>query len=335
MSPLDASLYLCSLAATALVGRVVLAWLPPGLPGRHRLRDLPLTWATSHLSGLFVLTLEMRCVRGLGNEPHVATFFLPWLALALVRVATLPGAMVARHEPRAPHVTPLVHALRLALLIPIVGAFVAAPASFHGEPLGDGFLRNAFWVLVQGLEAGDGVATTIGSGFVHAASFGALLVFVLHGLRVTRRAPLPSTAATLALAWLFGTRTDAISAMYFTAGATFALPWLRRVDPRARALSVLAFLALVVFDCDLWGLSLIGIATLFGVSRVPVPKEVTPAPIDPPRREVLFLMALLAITAIVGWAGPDGWLAVRDYWPATALLLCVSFFPVELARETS
>jgi len=335
VSFLDASLYLSSLAATALAGRVVLAWFPPGLPGRHNLAGLPLTWAASHLLGLAVLTLEMRCVRGLGNEPHVATFFLPWLVLALLRVATLPGAMVARHEPSTPRVTPLAAALRVAILIPVIGAFAAAPASFGGEALNSGFGRNAFWVLIQGLETGDGVPLTIGSGFVHAASYLALLLFVGHGLRVTRRAVMPSAGAILALAWFFGTRTEAVGALFFTAGTALALTWLRRVDPRARALSLTSFLALGIFDSSLWVLSAIGALSALGISRVPVPKELTPAPVVPPRRELMFLMVLLTASAISGWVGPEAWLRPSDFWPAAVLLVGVAFLPVESVPESA
>ena len=39
------------LLAIALLGRVALSWLPPGLPGRHAPREQPVTWAASHALG--------------------------------------------------------------------------------------------------------------------------------------------------------------------------------------------------------------------------------------------------------------------------------------------
>ena len=86
------------LLAVFLVGRTVLSILPPGLPGRHAPRDLAVTWATSHALGVGVLGASLLGARTLGFGPHPALLIGPWTLVLGVRLATLPGAMVPRHD---------------------------------------------------------------------------------------------------------------------------------------------------------------------------------------------------------------------------------------------
>jgi len=81
---------------TAIVGRIFLACLPAGLPGRHAPRDLPATWAASHLVGLtwFLAIGEL----AEGSAWISVAFGVPLLALAVL-LLTSPAGLVPRHEP--------------------------------------------------------------------------------------------------------------------------------------------------------------------------------------------------------------------------------------------
>jgi len=107
---------LARLAENALVGRLLLALLPPGLPGRHTPRGLPSTWAASHLLGGLALALEEGLLHSLGFEPSPLLVAAPWLVVALLRWVTLPGAMVPRYEPLAEPAGALARALWIAAL---------------------------------------------------------------------------------------------------------------------------------------------------------------------------------------------------------------------------
>lgn len=82
---------------TPLVGRIFLACLPPGLPGRHAPRDLLVTWAASVVLGFTWWVL-------VGSIPGSSTIEL-WIFLGvpLVLLAGLlvlrPAGLVPRHEP--------------------------------------------------------------------------------------------------------------------------------------------------------------------------------------------------------------------------------------------
>jgi hypothetical protein len=200
------------LVACALVGRVLLSVLPPGLPGRHAPTELPATWAASHLLGGFALSLEGSVLALLHAEVSLPLFFAPWILLALARFATLPGAMVPRHPLPQEPIGPVAFAL-----------FVAAAALVLGAALFD-----------------HGQASS-------AADALALLALASHGLATARRAPITRAVAVLVLAAAIAASIHWSVARVFAVplavggGAALGVPWLRRADRRAGALSVVAF----------------------------------------------------------------------------------------------
>jgi len=68
------------------VGRLTLSLLAPGWPGIHDRRELGPTLCASLVLGAGTWSL--------------LPFYGPWLALALLRLATLPGALRPRHDRR-------------------------------------------------------------------------------------------------------------------------------------------------------------------------------------------------------------------------------------------
>src|SRR5262245_56765511 len=207
MEVTDALEALLLLAEIAFVGRVVLAFLPPGLPGRHGLADLPATWAASHMIGRVAFDLQARLAL-----PRLALLAFA-LLLLLVRFLTLPAAMVPRHEPLAR--PPGSVARLLALAAP---AAVVAAAATRG--------------VGRILPAADSIA---------------LLGCCAFALAASRRSPAGGAPAALvlasgvacAVAWEKPLRVEL--ALGVGAGAAFAAVWLRRGDRRAALLSVIAF----------------------------------------------------------------------------------------------
>src|SRR5258705_6874693 len=194
------------LAERAFAGRVLLSFLPPGIPGRHGPRDLPATWAASHLLGSVALVFEQELLDELGLAPTRAFFLSPWLLLALARWITLPGAMVPRHEPLSDRPGPLAR----LLLFASAACVVASP-----------FIRNA---------ALDRPTVH------HVADSLALLALAAFALAAARRAPLARALCVLGLAAILAAaiatgRADPIPlGLGLGAGPSLAIPWLRRGD---------------------------------------------------------------------------------------------------------
>jgi hypothetical protein len=232
--------------ATAFVGRVLLAWLPPGEPGGHGPRELPATWAASHLVGLFALVAERAF---LGDAGRVA-MLAPWIVLGLLRVSTLPAAMVPRVSP--PHEGParwtrLVRACALVCgLVTLVIAFDEGP-----RPI-DPFARAAGDVLGP-------QAPLVALGWL------ALWILVDRALSLERRAPLGRAAvALLFVACAEPLRYDAPAALGLGMGAIFLVSWVRLADRRACWLAAAGFAATGLFGRPL--LALAGLAVLVLVS---------------------------------------------------------------------
>lgn len=271
-------LYLPGLLATVLVGRLVLACLPPGLPGRHAVREMPVTLAVSFVLGLCVLMLEVRVIRELGNEPHVATFFLPWIALLVVRLVSIPGAMVPRHEPR----TEAAGWLATVALVPALAAvFFAFPTELplYGRAEIELDTRTAFWVLVDGLELSEVRRAALSFGLLSPASVAAIGVCVGHGLFVARRRPLSRRLLVATLLWTpallehaTGRQERMLDVLLIATACALAIPWLRRADRRARAISILAFAALPLYDPARLSIAVCGLVALIvataGPSRI-------------------------------------------------------------------
>ena len=251
-SSLPGAASLAYLAFVLGVGRLVLSLLPPGAAGSHDLAALPTTWAASHLCGLAALCLHGALLAAIGS-PSVWTLVVPWLALAALRFATLPGAMVPRHgvlEERPEGRDRIVG--RAAL-----GATAACGAALL---LLDPAARGA---------AAPGVAEALGRAVARLGAppesalpllvpctWFALWVLLDDGLRVARRAPSARRLVVLFTALVtLQLPTSILSIAFLGAGASFLIGWLRRADRRAACLSAASFAA-----CAASGQTLLGVA---------------------------------------------------------------------------
>lgn len=194
----------------SVVGRIVLAWLPPGPLGSHTPRNLPVTWAASFLLGLAAYFVELTLVRSVTAEGDSVAYVLvmatPWVLLSVLRVMTLPAAMVPRHEPRRERPGAAAFALY---------AFAVTWAGTHLFMQRDFLVQNVGWF--------------------------ALWILVAHGLGQARRAP--AGTAVLVVVGLVTSRHAHVplAAVYFGTGAVFVIGWLRRADRRACWLAAIAF----------------------------------------------------------------------------------------------
>ncbi|MFN0006653.1 MAG: hypothetical protein ACKVXR_02000 [Planctomycetota bacterium] len=222
---------LAQLFAIAFVGRVILSLLPPGLPGRHGFRELPATWAASHLLGGTALAFQARLADLAGLEVSRLALVAPWLLAAFARWITLPAAMVPRHEPLA-------------------------------EP--PGAMARILW-------AASAVIVLAAAGVLHlgvAADGLALLACCSFALAGSRRSPTRRAIVVLALAVVLAAaivKSEARTiplALGAGSGACFASVWMRRGDRRAALLAVIAFAS-----CGLLGprAALFGLAGLFAM----------------------------------------------------------------------
>jgi len=84
----------------SLVGRLLLSILHAGLPGEHRLAGLPITWAVSFALGSLALEAQARLLgQSVWSGESPLWTWAPWGVLLVLRLASLPGAMVPRHRP--------------------------------------------------------------------------------------------------------------------------------------------------------------------------------------------------------------------------------------------
>jgi len=228
----------------ALVGRILLSWLPAGVPGSHHPRDLPVTWAASHLVGFFALVAERRFYPGAST----AACLLPWLLLAGLRLATLPASMVPRRD--LPHE----RAPRLARYVRWVAALSAVAwillALDLPRPPGDLFAAASDRALGPVLPL-----TTVG--------WLALWILVHHALGDARRAPLGRAILFLVLATTPAPLLVSLpGALALGLGAVFLIPWVRRADRRAGALSAIGFSVLGLFGQPVLALAGLGALVL-------------------------------------------------------------------------
>jgi hypothetical protein len=234
------------LLGVAFVGRVLLAWLPRGLPGAHDPRGLPATWAASHLLGLFALVAE----RALLPEASLVVLLAPWSVLAGVRLATLPAGLVPRHAPAHERPTRSARLLRACTLL---AGFLVLWIGTHEAP----FSIDLF----------AGAADRVFGPRLPLTALGWLALWILadRALAVARRAPLGRAAvALLFVATAEPLRYAAPAALGLGMGAVFLVPWVRLADRRACALAAAGFAAPALFGRPL--LALAGLAVLVLVS---------------------------------------------------------------------
>jgi len=201
-----ASLFLGIL--TPVVGRIFLACLPPGLPGRHAPRDLLVTWAASVVLGLTWLILT-----GPIPWPHSTERWIflgvPFVLLAGL-LALRPAGLVPRHAP------------------------VPESRSVIGRVL----VAAAFAVLVIHVVIADGWTSIVDAWFAAAC-----VALVLHALDLARvRSDVRGAAALLTalIALPFDRAIVDGEVLSVLVGATVAagcIGWLRRGDRRELGLA--------------------------------------------------------------------------------------------------
>lgn len=230
--------------AIAFAGRVALAILPPGPPGGHALGELPMTWATAHLLGLVAWLAGERVLEFAGIEPNAWLLLAPWIVIAIVRLATLPGAVVPRHELRREPPSSSARIMRRAAFI-ILAVFAGARLLEREAARASTRAADFDFVRTLGSFGASGMPSFAAWCFLLETAI-ALLLVCEHGLERARRAPLRRALALVAIALLlgvFGIKADAreevLIAAMFGSGAAFAIPWMRRADRRGLALSVI------------------------------------------------------------------------------------------------
>jgi len=234
---------LLTVALTTLVGRLALAWLPAGRPGGHAVGELPATLATSFVLGEILLYLQQRVMESFGGDLGSLglSWTGPWIALAVLRLATLPGALVPGHRlahQRSGDLARFLFVAAAGLLI-----FLTA-AAYARAPVTACFgLSTGLWVL--------GVDSLAGA------------VLLVHALRDARRAPLGRALCLwlLVLSVPYGMGLSGSAAL----GLGFLVPWLRRAERRAAWLSALGFLGVTVSGAPLAGLA--GLVLLVAAGR--------------------------------------------------------------------
>lgn len=222
---------LAAFALLPLLGRLLLAYLPPGRVGSHRVQDLAETLYVSCLLGWW-----------LGNVPlELAIETLPQLLpawvlpggialLALARLALRPHALVPQHELPRPRWGWLESSLALAL--------VAAGLWPLEDLLGLGSL-----VALERL-AGAAVIVMASSNVARAVECAGRPTAIGLGAALATLAP-RSPLGSAGIPELF-----ALQALVLFA-ATSVTGWLRRADPRDRALALFASGVLVGIDVRL------------------------------------------------------------------------------------
>ena len=227
--------WLAASFGVVLVGRLFLAFLPPGPTGAHDGRGLAETWAASLALGWLALGLGgfplARLSACIAVRESASARWIPYaLALGLLaliglaRWFTLPGAMVPRHEQERESFG----ALRLPLVAVLLAWLVHALCTRAFVP------ALAWLALGVVLERALARARRAAGG---RALF--LLAFAVLG-----------NPARAALADTYGMLAGLGLAAALGCGAAYLVPWLRRADKRAGLLAALFFGAPFLLDLD-------------------------------------------------------------------------------------
>ncbi len=233
------------LAVVPIVGRIFLAWLPPGLPGRHAPRDLPATWAASCLLGL----VWFHALRELAPGPAwpYAAFGIPALAL-VAQLLMAPAGLVPRHEPVLPRTPTLAR-------VAIVAAVLAAGA-------------------LSGLDVGSGVDVLLVVAGLAAAILAHEALVLARVQPWIRAAALAAIAAAIALLPHDGQRHEAYATLGACAIAAGLVGWFRRGDRRALAIAGLGVAFLVLSRSGIGAAALVLVVPIAAVIGTAKPSRV-------------------------------------------------------------
>jgi hypothetical protein len=285
------------IAVISCIGRSVLSWLPPGEIGSHRTGELPITWAVSYLLGSAAIAVCAVVAALLRVPVSCAWFASAGALLALARWATLPAALVPRHE--VPHERTGFPARLLYALTLGAGILACSLAKFDG---GSGLfaVRAQAWLSQGWLLGLDGPASSRGALDLPPLDAGAMAFVSWPAAVVSEIAARAHLAACMAAAILLAERAMAIArrpplgrrlvlallALALTAAAsaedgdlTLAavcalallgmLSWARRADRRGLALACIAWCSLALVRPGGWALALAGLAAMFAATARP------------------------------------------------------------------
>ncbi|MCY3000345.1 MAG: hypothetical protein NTV21_00850 [Planctomycetota bacterium] len=220
-------------ALFAGLGRALLAFLPPGRVGSHRLADLPETLFVSSMLGVWVqlVPLPLLYTELVPLSPVVSIVALALVAIGvIVRVLLLPQALVPQHELPRPRWGGLESALALTFAVAIL---------WPDESFGD---LQAWSVFERAMKAVLLVtAASHVTRAVECAGRPTWLGLLVALTTLTPQSPLGCRGETLQL-----------QIQFVTLGiATSLAGWLRRADSRDRALALFGSGALVGIDVRL------------------------------------------------------------------------------------
>ncbi|MBL8860119.1 MAG: hypothetical protein JNL28_16535 [Planctomycetes bacterium] len=289
-----------TLASAFVGGRVLLAWLPPGAPGGHALRDLPHTLAASFLFGLACITLALQV---LPSDDGLWIWSAVVLVLMGVRLAARPLAMMPRHEPALERASPLA---RVALAC----AWLLVFAAVVTRSTADVWRFESLWQS----------ETLIVFSAVVLCDWACCIARGSHWTRAWAAAAFAALLATYPEDSISGA---GVRAAFFVAGAASSVAWFQRADRRALILAVVFFAATMLFARGGWALALAGVVSL---------AVGTPAPSRP--RVAVAALAALAVFGAVAWRGTPVW---PSEWrgpisPILSALIGLLFLPVVFAR---
>jgi hypothetical protein len=245
--------------AVLAVGRILLAWLPPGAPGAHAPRELAWTLGASYALGLAALVLEHQLLSAaeLAVVPLWA-IFAPWAVLLVARLATLPGALVPRHEPDAPPAGWPARAVWLAAVAGVLWFAAHAPDQraqlLHALKLDQRALDAANWLALLAL-----------------ADFGLERARALPGQRALIALVLAALGAWRAFDQPSGVLSA--SALCCIACAAGTIAWLRRADRRGLWLAIVCASGVAALAPAGWIFALPALGALvFGSAEVARPR---------------------------------------------------------------
>jgi hypothetical protein len=150
---LDPVLTLLFLSAA---GRILLSWLPAGEPGGHAPRELPVTWAAAFALGGIAVLYELlfqqsfQLYQNADREPEFEVF-LVWFALGAVRIVTLPAGLVPRHAPTTVRIGALERGLLLLAVSIALAVILRRFDEYWQRAVGFAFLAAILLLLEHGL----------------------------------------------------------------------------------------------------------------------------------------------------------------------------------------